>query len=49
MSDYVGQKASKVFGCGDDMVLLAGADDVGCRILIPPYGGSNPPAPAKRA
>jgi hypothetical protein len=28
------------------MVSVAARDGLGYRILIPPYGGSNPPAPA---
>jgi hypothetical protein len=46
MSDSDERKARKFTECGADMPLAAAHVGSDCRILIPPSGGSNPPAPA---
>jgi hypothetical protein len=46
MSDSGEQKSRNIGEAGADMVSVAARDVSGCRILIPPSGGSNPPAPA---
>src|ERR1700761_2344567 len=49
MSDFGERNARRFVGFGADMVLVTARVRPGCRILIPPYGGSNPPAPATPA
>src|SRR5580693_10310325 len=46
MSDSGEQKSRNIGEAGADMVSAAALDGSGYRILIPPSGGSNPPAPA---
>jgi hypothetical protein len=46
MSDSGEKKARNFVELGADMESATACDGSGYRILIPPYGGSNPPAPA---
>src|SRR6266567_3176243 len=46
MSDSGGQKAKKIAAIGADIAFMVASGGAGYGILIPAFGGSNPPAPA---